>query len=64
MNCPSCASTVTKERTKKTVLGYRTFCCESRADALLTNVPAPRSTIWNTLPILSCLWCSGGCGTS
>jgi putative transposase len=27
MNCPYCASTVTKERTKKTALGYRTFCC-------------------------------------
>ena len=27
MNCPYCASTATKERTKKTALGYRTFCC-------------------------------------
>src|SRR6184192_373220 len=27
MNCPYCASTVTKERTKKTSLGYRTFRC-------------------------------------
>jgi transposase-like protein len=27
MNCPHCASTVTKERTKRTSLGYRTFCC-------------------------------------
>ena len=27
MNCPHCTSTVTKERTKKTSLGYRTFCC-------------------------------------
>jgi putative transposase len=24
---PHCASTATKERTKKTALGYRTFCC-------------------------------------
>ena len=30
MNCPHCASTVTKERTKKTSLGYRTFCCSDR----------------------------------
>jgi hypothetical protein len=29
MNCPHCASSATKERTKKTSLGYRTFCCES-----------------------------------
>ena len=29
MNCPSCASTVTKERTKQTSLGYRTFCCSA-----------------------------------
>jgi transposase-like protein len=29
MNCPYCASTVTKERTKKTSLGYRTFCCSA-----------------------------------
>ncbi len=27
MNCPHCASTATKERTKQTSLGYRTFCC-------------------------------------
>jgi putative transposase len=27
MNCPYCASTATRERTKKTALGYRTFCC-------------------------------------
>ena len=27
MDCPHCTSTVTKERTKKTSLGYRTFCC-------------------------------------
>ena len=27
MNCPYCASTATKERTKKTALGYRTFYC-------------------------------------
>ncbi len=27
MNCPDCASTATKERTKKTALGSRTFCC-------------------------------------
>lgn len=29
MNCPSCASSATKERTKKTVLGYRTFRCSA-----------------------------------
>jgi len=29
MNCPYCASTVTKGRTKKTSLGYRTFCCSA-----------------------------------
>jgi transposase-like protein len=29
MNCPHCASSVTKERTKKTSLGYRTFCCST-----------------------------------
>src|SRR5512135_701176 len=29
MNCPYCASTVTKERTKQTSLGYRTFCCSA-----------------------------------
>jgi putative transposase len=27
MNCPYCVSTATKERTKNTSLGYRTFCC-------------------------------------
>ena len=27
MNCPHCASTATKEQTKKTSLGYRTFRC-------------------------------------
>ncbi len=27
MNCPSCASTATKQQTKKTSLGYRTFRC-------------------------------------
>ena len=27
MNCPYCASTATKEQTKKTSLGYRTFRC-------------------------------------
>ena len=41
MNCPHCASTATKERTKKTSPGYRTFCCESRANALSTSVPEP-----------------------
>jgi hypothetical protein len=25
MNCPRCASTATKEQTKNTSLGYRTF---------------------------------------
>jgi putative transposase len=29
MNCPHCASTATKEWTKKTSLGYRTFCCSA-----------------------------------
>jgi putative transposase len=29
MNCPHCASTVTKEQTKKTSLGYRTFRCSA-----------------------------------
>jgi len=27
MNCPHCASTVTKEQTKKTSLGYRRYRC-------------------------------------
>ena len=27
MNCPHCASTITKEQTQKTALGYRTFRC-------------------------------------
>ena len=27
MNCPHCASVATKEQTKKTSLGYRTFRC-------------------------------------
>ena len=27
MNCPHCASTATKEQTKKTSLGYQTFRC-------------------------------------
>jgi putative transposase len=27
MNCPHCASATTKEQTKKTALGYRTFRC-------------------------------------
>jgi transposase-like protein len=29
MNCPHCASTTPKERTKNTSLGYQTFRCES-----------------------------------
>src|SRR5512142_3056596 len=29
MNCRHCASTATKEQTKKTSLGYRTFCCSA-----------------------------------
>ena len=29
MNCPRCASTAPKERTKKTSLGYRTCCCSA-----------------------------------
>ncbi len=28
MNCPHCASTETTECAKKTVMGYRTFCCQ------------------------------------
>jgi transposase-like protein len=27
MNCLHCASTATKEQSRKTSLGYRTFCC-------------------------------------
>jgi putative transposase len=27
MNCPHCASPITKQQTKKTSLGYRTFRC-------------------------------------
>jgi len=29
MNCPHCLSTTTKEHSKKTTLGYRTFRCSS-----------------------------------
>src|ERR1043165_6893592 len=29
MNCPHCASASTKEQTKKTLLGYRTFRCSA-----------------------------------
>jgi transposase-like protein len=29
MNCPHCASATTKEQTKKTALGYRTFRCST-----------------------------------
>ncbi len=29
MNCPHCASAATKEQTKKTALGYRTFRCSA-----------------------------------
>ncbi|GHP00286.1 hypothetical protein KSF_103330 [Reticulibacter mediterranei] len=29
MNCPHCMSLTTKEQQKKTVLGYRTFCCSA-----------------------------------
>src|SRR5436309_7739937 len=29
MNCPHCASTATKEQTKQTSLGYRTFRCSA-----------------------------------
>lgn len=29
MNCPHCASGTTKEQTKKTALGYRTFRCSA-----------------------------------
>jgi putative transposase len=29
MNCPHCTSRETKERTKTTSLGYRTFCCST-----------------------------------
>ena len=41
MNCPYCASTGTKEQTKKTALGYRTFCCSAchRTYNERTNTP-------------------------
>jgi putative transposase len=29
MNCPHCISTITKEQTQKTTLGYRTFRCSA-----------------------------------
>jgi hypothetical protein len=29
MNCPYCSSTITKEQTQKTTLGYRTFRCSA-----------------------------------
>src|SRR2546423_2428457 len=29
MDCPHCTSTATKQRTKKTALGYRTFRCSA-----------------------------------
>ena len=63
MNCPHCASTATKEQTKKTSLGYRTFRCESRASELLTSVREPRLTFWTIPPISSSSLCCGGCGT-
>ncbi|MDP9317452.1 MAG: IS6 family transposase, partial [Chloroflexota bacterium] len=28
MSCPHCRSMTTTERSKKTQLGYRTFCCQ------------------------------------
>ena len=40
MNCPHCASTATEERTKRTLLGYRTFCC-SACKKSSTNVQEP-----------------------
>jgi hypothetical protein len=39
MNCPHCASTATKEQTKKTSHGSRTVRCESRA-----SEPVPERT--------------------
>ena len=64
MNCPHCASTVTKERTKNTPLGYRTFRCESRASEPSTSAQELPSTIWNTPPISSYSSCCGACATS
>ncbi|GHO90148.1 hypothetical protein KSF_001960 [Reticulibacter mediterranei] len=29
MNCPHCASSITKEQMKQTFLGYRTFRCSA-----------------------------------
>jgi len=59
MNCPHGASTTLKERTKKTRLCSRTFCCESRASEPSTSATESLSTTWNIPPISCC----GGCGT-
>ncbi len=52
MNCPHCASTATKEQTKKTSHGSRTFRCESRASEPSTSVQERRSTFSN-IPVVA-----------
>src|SRR5947209_7135250 len=41
MNCPHCASTLTKEQTKKTALGYRTFYCSACKQAFNERTGTP-----------------------
>jgi transposase-like protein len=41
MNCPHCASATTKEQTKKTALGYRTFRCSDCKQAFNERTGTP-----------------------
>jgi hypothetical protein len=51
MNCPHCASMATKKQTKKTSLGYETFCCSACQRAFNERTATPFNfleypTIW------------------
>jgi putative transposase len=41
MNCPHCASMATKKQTKKTSLGYETFCCSACQRAFNERTATP-----------------------
>lgn len=41
MNCPSCATTTTKKRAKKTKLGYATFSCSQCQHTLNERTGTP-----------------------
>jgi putative transposase len=58
MNCPYCTSTGTKEQTKKTVLGYQTFCCSAchRTFNEQTNTPFNFLEYPTDIVLLVVLW--------